>query len=89
MTLGRWLSLAVVVALAFSRLVHGSLLGSFAFLCFIGLALIWFPEEINEYTLGLWYAGYKIETPTPAWLIATAGWSVLAGLAWLTFRSMT
>jgi hypothetical protein len=85
MTLGRWLSLAVVSALVCSRLLQGSLLGWFSFFGSIGLLLIWFPAEVNEYTLGLWYAGYKIESPTPAWLIATAGWLLLAGLAWLTF----
>ena len=41
------------------------------------LALIWFPEEIDEFTFGAWYRGYQIDSHTPPALIATMGWIVL------------
>ena len=41
------------------------------------LGLIWFPEEIDDYTFGAWYRGYRIDNHTPPVLIATIGWIVL------------
>jgi uncharacterized membrane protein YoaT (DUF817 family) len=41
------------------------------------LALIWFPNAINEYTLGTWSRGGQIDTPTPPPLIAAFGWILL------------
>jgi hypothetical protein len=43
----------------------------------IELVLIWFPEEVNDYTLGIWSNGYKIENPTPPVMIAGVGWILL------------
>lgn len=49
---------------------------------FVGcLALIWFPEEINDFTLGSWWRGYQITTPTPAFLVAGFGWICLITLS--------
>jgi hypothetical protein len=41
------------------------------------LALIWFPRQIDEFTFGDWYRGYRIDSRTPAVLIAALGWIVL------------
>jgi hypothetical protein len=80
MRLARYLSLAVALGLVGYSIVRGIRPPSFALLAAIAVVLIWFPEEVDEYTLGLWYAGYKIETHTPAWMIAAVGWLLLGGL---------
>ena len=41
------------------------------------LALIWFPEQIDEFTFGAWYRGYQIDSHTPPVLIAVLGWLLL------------
>ena len=41
------------------------------------LALIWFPEQIDELTFGGWYRGYKIDSHTPGVAIAAMGWVFL------------
>ena len=41
------------------------------------LLLIWFPDEVNEYTLGLWIDGYRIQNPTPNFMITAFGWILL------------
>jgi hypothetical protein len=41
------------------------------------LFLIWFPREIDDFTFGLWYRGYQIDSHTPGALIAAMGWIVL------------
>jgi hypothetical protein len=43
----------------------------------IMLVLIWFPDEVNDYTLGLWIDGYRIENRTPNFMIAGFGWIIL------------
>jgi hypothetical protein len=40
----------------------------------VAILLVWFPNEVDELTLGLWYAGYRIESHTPNWLIMGFGW---------------
>jgi len=44
------------------------------------ILLIWFPEDVNELTLGSWTKGAQIDVPTPAFLIAGFGWAVLLAL---------
>jgi len=41
------------------------------------LALIWFPEQIDDLTYGAWYRGYQIDTHTPSGAIAALGWVLL------------
>jgi hypothetical protein len=41
------------------------------------LALIWFPEQIDDLTYGAWYRGYQIDSHTPSGAIAALGWFIL------------
>jgi hypothetical protein len=41
------------------------------------LALIWFPEQIDDLTYGAWYQGYQIDSHTPGAAIAALGWIFL------------
>lgn len=41
------------------------------------LALIWFPEQIDELTYGSWYRGYQVDSHTPSGAIAALGWLLL------------
>lgn len=41
------------------------------------LALIWFPEQIDDLTYGVWYRGYQIDSHTPSGAIAALGWLLL------------
>lgn len=41
------------------------------------LALIWFPEQVDDLTYGAWYRGYQIDTHTPGGAIAALGWLLL------------
>ncbi len=41
------------------------------------LLLIGFAEQIDEPTFGTWHHGYRIDTHTPAVLIAGFGWILL------------
>ncbi len=41
------------------------------------LALIWFPRQIDALTFGDWYRGYRIDSHTPAILLAALGWILL------------
>lgn len=41
------------------------------------LALIWFPEQIDDLTYGAWYRGYQIDSHTPSGAIAALGWCIL------------
>ena len=43
-------------------------------------SLIWFPEEINDWSLGTWTRGAQIDVPTPPWMIAGFGWIALLAL---------
>ena len=46
----------------------------------IPVLMIWFPEEINDYTLGLTGEGSTIDKPTPAIFISGFGWLILLGI---------
>lgn len=41
------------------------------------LALIWFPEQIDDLSYGAWYRGYQIDSHTPSGAIAALGWLLL------------
>ena len=41
------------------------------------LALIWFPEQIDDLTYGSWFRGYQIDSHTPKGAIAALGWLIL------------
>ncbi len=50
----------------------------------IPLALIWFPEEVGEFT-GYVGRGGNIDAPSPAFLVAGFGWFFLVGLPVLLY----
>jgi hypothetical protein len=79
MTLSQLLSGIIALlglVVAFMRFDSQMLL-KFCLFTVIELVLIWFPEEVNDYTIGLWIDGYKIENPTPPVMIAGFGWILL------------
>jgi hypothetical protein len=41
------------------------------------LALIWFPEQIDDLTFGSWSRGYQIDSHTPSVAVAALGWIFL------------
>jgi hypothetical protein len=83
MTLARWISLIMAIpaaAVAVARL-PGKECFSLSLALFVALILIWFPRDVNEMTLGLWHAGYKIDAPTPPLMIAAVGWAILIAVS--------
>jgi hypothetical protein len=49
------------------------------------LALIWFPEQIDDLTFGSWYRGYQIDSHTPGIAIAAMGWIFLLAFVLVLF----
>ncbi len=45
----------------------------------VPVVMVWYPAEINEYTLGTFGEGGQIDKPTPPWMISTFGWVLLVG----------
>lgn len=45
------------------------------------LLLIWFPQEIDDFTFGSWSRGSQINTHTPGVLVAAMGWIFLVLVA--------
>jgi len=43
----------------------------------VPVVLIWFPEEVNDLTLGMWWDGPFIDRSTPPAFIAGFGWLLL------------
>ena len=41
------------------------------------LILIWFPAALDDVSYGLWYKGYRVDSHTPAIIIAAFGWTLL------------
>jgi hypothetical protein len=41
------------------------------------LALIWFPERIDDLTFGAWYQGSQVDRHTPSVAVAALGWIFL------------
>lgn len=77
LSLSRVLSL-VVLAAAYVR--AWSIPRGFWFVTLVFLpvlALIWFPEQIDDLTYGAWYRGYQIDSHTPSGAIVVLGWLIL------------
>lgn len=49
------------------------------------LALIWFPEQIDDLTFGSWYGGSQVDTHTPGIAVAALGWIFLLVFALAVF----
>lgn len=64
---------------------QGRLLFDYFLFTAIVLVLIWFPDSVNDYTIGMWIDGYKIENPTPPIMIAGFGWLALLAFNALLF----
>jgi hypothetical protein len=79
MTLSRWVSLMISIFVAAAAVLRlpGKECFSMSLLLLLALIFIWFPKDVNEMTLGLWHAGYKIDSPTPPLMIAAFGWALL------------
>jgi hypothetical protein len=45
----------------------------------VPLMMIWYPDEINDFTLGWTGEGGTIDKPTPGFLISGFGWILLLG----------
>jgi hypothetical protein len=45
--------------------------------CGIACVLIWFPQAVDDFTFGTTRVGHKIDSHTPAWMIAAMGWILL------------
>lgn len=77
LSVSRVLSL-IVVAAAYARAWSVPSGVAAVTLVFIPLlALIWFPEQIDDLTYGAWYRGYQVDSHTPAAAIAALGWLLL------------
>jgi hypothetical protein len=77
LSLSRLLSLAVIAVAYVSAWPMHSGFWLVTLGCGPLLVLIWFPDEIDEFTYGAWYRGYQIDSHTPPVLIASMGWIVL------------
>jgi hypothetical protein len=49
------------------------------------LALIWFPEQIDDLTFGSWYGGSQVDSHTPGAAVAALGWIFLLLFALAVF----
>jgi hypothetical protein len=49
------------------------------------LALIWFPEQIDDLTFGAWYGGSQVDSHTPGVAVAALGWIFLLLFALAVF----
>jgi hypothetical protein len=67
----------VVIAIINRGRISGEVLMVILLVCF-PLALIWFPYVFGSY-VGPVRGGY-IDTPTPSFLVAGAGWTFLIGI---------
>lgn len=77
LSVSRVMSLIVAAA---AYIIAWPIRGSFwvvTFVCGPLLLLIWFPQEIDDFTFGGWYRGSQINTHTPGFLIAAMGWIFL------------
>lgn len=72
------ISSLLVVAAAYARALW--IPSGFWIVTFVSaaiLALIWFPEQIDDLTFGTWSGGSQIDTHTPGAAIAAVGWFFL------------
>jgi len=77
LSLSRVLSLVVVAAAYLRSWWIPSGFWLVTLVCGPVLALIWFPEQIDDLTFGAWYRGYQIDSHTPGIAIAALGWVCL------------
>ena len=77
LSLSRILSLIVVAAAYVRAWWIPSGLWLVTLVCGPVLALIWFPERIDDLTYGTWYRGLQIDSHTPGAAIAALGWVFL------------
>lgn len=76
----------VVVAVAYARawsIPYGLWVATLVFGPL--LAMIWFPEQIDDLTYGSWYRGYQIDSHTPSGAIVALGWLLLMVCASVLF----
>lgn len=76
-SLSRLLSLVVVAGAYVRAWWLPSGLWLVTLVCWPVLALIWFPEVIDDLSFGTWSKGAQIDTHTPPAAIAVMGWIVL------------
>jgi len=77
LSVSRVLSLVVAAADYLRAWWIPSGLGLVTVICVPLLALIWFPEQVDDLTYGAWYRGYQIDSHTPGVAIAALGWLLL------------
>lgn len=77
LSLSRLLSLVVVAGACVRAWWLPSGLWLVPLVCLPVLALIWFPEQIDDLSFGTWSKGAQIDTHTPPAAIAVMGWIVL------------
>jgi len=77
LSVSRLLSLAVVAAAYVRAWSIPSGAAAVTLIVVPLLALIWFPEQIDDLTYGSWFRGYQIESHTPSAAIAALGWLLL------------
>lgn len=85
LSFSRLLSLAVVAAMYVRGFWIPSGFWIVTFVCAPILALIWFPDVIDDLTFGTWSGGSQIDTHTPGPAIAACGWIFLLVFALALF----
>jgi hypothetical protein len=85
MTLSRALSLLVVAAAYVRACWIPSGFWIVTLLSVPILALIWFPEQIDDLTFGAWYQGAQVDRHTPGIAVAALGWLFLLLFVLLMF----
>ncbi len=73
----RSLSIMLAAVLLYRLWPNRGGLVSFAIAMAAPLVLIWFPEEIDEYTFATWDKGNRIDKHTPPVMIVMFGWVIL------------
>lgn len=77
LSVSRLLSLVVVAAAYIRAWSIPSGVAAVTLIVVPVLALIWFPEQLDDLTYGAWYRGYQIDSHTPSGAIAALGWLLL------------
>lgn len=73
----RILSIVVVLSLVVREWPNGlAVFSTVLYSCF-ACVLIWFPQEVDDFTFGTTRFGNKIDSHTPAFLIVAVGWVLL------------
>lgn len=85
LSLSRILSLLVVAAAYVRALWIPSGFWIVTFVSVPILALIWFPEQVDDLTFGAWSGGSQIDSHTPGAAVAALGWIFLLLFALAVF----